>query len=203
MILRCLSQINNAYVVFLYWFGCFKNIVGFYRLFMRYCMAIYVLKRIKKGGVMRLFTDKSGICIFSTNNAASDLQAVEIDSIYELIELHPMFNPASLLGCYKFKIADVTKEVFVVPAKGFDEKTECFLTIDFLDNLSMAQIAHQSIDAYPYSAAKRWVNSFRLIVAHTIVYKDKYDLIRMWFDDGSLLTIRVNDVENSVKTVAT
>lgn len=152
---------------------------------------------------MRLFTDESGGCIFTTNNAASDLRAVDIDSIYELIELHPMFDPASLLGCYKFKIVDSTSEILAVPAKYFDEETECSLTIDLLDKLSMAQIAHQSIDAYPYSVARGWVNSFRLMVAHTIMYKENYDLIRMRFEDGSLLTIRVNDGEKSVKTVAT
>jgi hypothetical protein len=113
-----------------------------------------------------------------------------------------MFDPASLLGCYKFKIADATKEILAVPAKYFNEETECSLTIDLLEKLSIAQIAHQSIDAYPYSVARGWVNSFRLIVPHTIMYKEKYDLIRMQFEDGSLLTVRVNDGEKSVKTVA-
>ena len=151
---------------------------------------------------MDFFVDHSGLCVFITNDMSANLKKIAIENIYELIELHSMFDPMSLLGRYRFKVEDATGKVVPVAAEQFNTQKERELDIGFINNLSMAQIAHQSIDAYSYYVAKGWVKSLRLVVSHTIIHKEKYDLINMMFNDQSLLTIRINNIEKSVKTVA-
>lgn len=153
---------------------------------------------------MILYTTEDGSLVFSENNLELDLKTVEIENIYDLIQLHPMFDPLSLMGCYRFRVIDDTNEILPMLARNFVESGGGYSVfyIELLKGLSVARIVHQALDAYPYSVARGWVNSLRVVIPHTITNKERYDLIVMRFLDDSTLTIRINETEKSVKAVA-
>ena len=154
---------------------------------------------------MILYTTQDGSIIFSENNLELDLKTVEIENIYELIQLHPMFDPLSLMGCYRFRVIDDTNEILPMLARNFVENGGGYSVfyIELLKGLSVARIVHQALDAYPYSVARGWAYSLRVVIPHTITNKEDHDLIVMKFADDSRLTIRVNDTERTIKGVAT
>ena len=151
---------------------------------------------------MILFTTQDGSFIFTNDELVPNLKAVEVENIYELIELHAMFDPLSLMGCYRFKVLKDNNEILPILARNFIDSDHREFHVNLLDGLTTAQIIHQTLDAYPYSVARGWVNSLRVAIPHTITSKETYELVVMRFNDDSVLTIRINDIEKSVKAVA-
>lgn len=148
---------------------------------------------------MRVFTNSAQTRFFATNTHVRNLHEIYITSIHELIETIEDVDINVLVG-NRFFQADDIDELILSEDDGFSEITP--FKIDFLDSMTAAEIAANTIRLYEYSATARIINQLKALWDCRTSYKDGKEDFLFIASDGSKLLININHFAATIKATS-
>lgn len=105
---------------------------------------------------MKLFTNSSQTRFFKTENHVKNLQAIEVNSVADVIERYNLCNPLVLVDALQLYSNDLDQLKTMKPTHEVDS-----ITFDFLKDLSYAEITKQILDVCDDVSQRMIINDLK------------------------------------------
>ena len=144
---------------------------------------------------MQLFTNKNQTRFFVVDSAAESLSPIEVNSVKDLISTYPVCTPLTLLGWGELRVSksnEITTDLQVGT-----EQNPVFAP-SFIANLNEAEITIQILDTLNFDEQISVVRELRNGWTFDDDYEEDTESLCFTTDDGSQLTISINDATKSM-----
>lgn len=133
---------------------------------------------------------------------ADTLNAIQVDSVTDLVKTNTVCNPLTLLGWAELRVCDNGElvDTYKMPADDLEkiqDKSEVF-EVELIKHLSAAEIAKQLLESFEFDEQINLLRVLRLYWNFDCDYEENTEWISFTTDDDSKLIVGINDSDKTV-----